>query len=260
MFSQVSVCPQRICVPIGGVYRHPQVLTSSGGYWSGRYATYWNAFLFRMYVAQSYVFLCLAYISIHCPQEISCNFVSHCVKLVLIAREIFQYVLRRHEDTSLCCGLVLDFWWCLPRVQMLQWTNCLHSSQHAGDRFHRFTSGATPAELLVASIAPETMRVKIQALSSVALTQNRRTASETKDISQRRIDLVEINQCLAHSVRLLSLLRENSSQGTDFLCCWSSRRPTFSWRYELRCSETDVLINRCLWSPRKLSKPSIEPM
>ena len=112
------------------------------------------------------------------------------------------------------------------------------------DRFLRFTSRATPAELLVASIAQESIRVPIQALSTDASARNCRTASETKDILHR-IDLVEINQCLAHSLLLLSLLRENSSQGYRFLLLalqtsqlfhyginYAAQSQTFSWPAE----------------------------
>ena len=58
MFSEASVCPQGGLPPIwglpaGGESAQPQppnpspVLTSSGGHCSGRYASYWNAFLLR---------------------------------------------------------------------------------------------------------------------------------------------------------------------------------------------------------------------
>ena len=153
-----------------------------------------------------------------------------------MAKEIFQILW---QDVSPFCGTTgtpgdvrVD---CQPGLGM-------HASSPVSDRFLRFTSRARPAELLAASIAQESIRVPIQALSTVASTRNCRTASETKDISPRWIDLVEINQCLAHSLRLFSLLCENSSQGYCFLLLalqtsqlfydgvnYAAQSQTFSW-------------------------------
>ena len=61
------------------------------------------------------------------------------------------------EDVSPFCGAtdtsVLDFWWCLPWVSKPGWIPCLHALSPAWNEFLRFTSGATPADLLVASMA-----------------------------------------------------------------------------------------------------------
>ena len=48
---------------------------------------------------------------------------------------------------------VLDFWWCLPRVSKLGWISHLHALSTACNEFLSFTSGATPDDLLVASMA-----------------------------------------------------------------------------------------------------------
>ena len=172
-------------------------------------------------------------------RDISCNFVSHSKILALMAKEIFQIFWQDVSGTTGTPGDIrVD---CQPGLG-------LHASSPVSDRFLRFTSRATPAELLVASISPESIRVQIQALSTVASTRNCRTASETQDISQRWIDLVEINQCLAHSLRLLSLLRENSSQGysLQISVLGLADFPTFSLRYKLRRVEPDVLMDLCL--------------
>ena len=49
----------------------------------------------------------------------------------------------------------LDFCWCRPWVSKSGWIPCLHASSPVFNGFIRFTSGATPADLLTASIAAE---------------------------------------------------------------------------------------------------------
>ena len=48
---------------------------------------------------------------------------------------------------------VLDFWPCLPWVSKPGWVPCLHALSPVCNEFLRFTTGATPADLLVASMA-----------------------------------------------------------------------------------------------------------
>ena len=43
---------------------------------------------------------------------------------------------------------VMEFCWCLPLVSKPVWISHLHASWHACRRFLRFTSGATPVDLL----------------------------------------------------------------------------------------------------------------
>ena len=61
------------------------------------------------------------------------------------------------EDMIPFCGAtdspVLDFWWLLPWVSNLGWIPHLCASLPVHNRFLRFTSGATPADLLAASMA-----------------------------------------------------------------------------------------------------------
>ena len=47
---------------------------------------------------------------------------------------------------------VLDFRWCLPWVSKPEWIPCLRALSPACNWFLRFTSSATPADLLAASI------------------------------------------------------------------------------------------------------------
>ena len=57
----------------------------------------------------------------------------------------------------LFCGAtdipVLNFWWCLPWVSKSGWIPHLYAFLPACNGFLRFTSGATPANLLMASMA-----------------------------------------------------------------------------------------------------------
>ena len=48
---------------------------------------------------------------------------------------------------------VLDFWWHLPWVSKPGWIPHLHALLPVCNEFLRFTSGATPADLLVANMA-----------------------------------------------------------------------------------------------------------
>ena len=61
------------------------------------------------------------------------------------------------EDTSSFCRAtdtpVLDFWWCLLCVSKLGGIPSLYASSPVSNGFLRFTTGATPADLLTASMA-----------------------------------------------------------------------------------------------------------
>ena len=63
------------------------------------------------------------------------------------------------DDISHFCGPtnigVLDFWWHLIWVSKPGWIPFLHASSPLCNGFHRFTSGATPADHLVAGHAAE---------------------------------------------------------------------------------------------------------
>ena len=54
------------------------------------------------------------------------------------------------------CGttetLVLDFWWYLPWISQPRWIPRLHTSPPPSSSFLRLTSGATPVDLLAASM------------------------------------------------------------------------------------------------------------
>ena len=63
------------------------------------------------------------------------------------------------QDMGPFCGATdtphLDFCWCRPLVSKSGWIPCLHASSPVFNGFIRLTSGATPADLLTASIAAE---------------------------------------------------------------------------------------------------------
>ena len=69
---------------------------------------------------------------------------------------LWKFLKKILEDMSPFRGTtdtpVLDFWWRLPWVSMPGWIPCLHALSPAHNGFPRFTSGATPADPLTASM------------------------------------------------------------------------------------------------------------
>ena len=86
---------------------------------------------------------------------------SHCSR---IERFSTSFVSLSAEDTSPFRGVtdtpVLDFWWCLLLVSKPGWIPYLHAFSPACNKFPRFTSSATPANLLLASMAAEDARIR----------------------------------------------------------------------------------------------------
>ena len=63
-----------------------------------------------------------------------------------------QFLEKILEDINRFCGVIgtpiLYFWWRLPWDSKSGWIPYLHASLPACKGFFRFTSGATPADLL----------------------------------------------------------------------------------------------------------------
>ena len=57
---------------------------------------------------------------------------------------------------------VFDFWWHLPWVSKPGWIPCLCAPSPVWDKFIKFTSGATPADLLAASMAVQRRNFKFR--------------------------------------------------------------------------------------------------
>ena len=80
------------------------------------------------------------------------------------------------EDISPFCGAidtpVFDFWSRLPWVSKQGRSMCLHVSSTTCNRILRFTSGATPAELLAASIATEPFSSRYLRISLGSIRKN----------------------------------------------------------------------------------------
>ena len=80
------------------------------------------------------------------------------------------------EDSSPFYGAidtpVLDFWSRLPWISKQGRSMCLHVSSTTRNRILRFTSGATPAELLAASIATEPFSSRYLRISLGSIRKN----------------------------------------------------------------------------------------
>ena len=83
----------------------------------------------------------------------------HNQSLLLSVLFIYSFLKKIVDSISPSCGAidtpVLDFWWFLPWVSKPGWNILLACLLSEHNRFLRFTSGATAADLLAASMVAE---------------------------------------------------------------------------------------------------------
>ena len=108
--------------------------------------------------------------------------------------------ISRATDTP-----VLDFWWCLSWVSKSGWIPCLHALSPACNGFLRFTSGATPADLLAASMAAS--RIRYMQVAEVGCRDSiGRPTQGTTGYDWKGKLLQQITYYLTHSLHLTSLI------------------------------------------------------